>query len=197
MLILNVSAVSKNFGYGTLFDNLSFILNKGETISIVGSNGCGKSTLLKMIANIEKYDKGSISIKKGAKVVYLDQSSPDKHDDRLVEDVLKDSYADLFKIQNRIDNIFRKMENEKDSSKYDYLVNDYGNLQEEFQNNGGYDIETNIDIVCNGLNVSNKMRKQNYNSLSGGEKTLVHLAKSLIKKPDLFLLDEPTNHLDI
>lgn len=197
MLILNVSKVSKNFGYGLLFDELSFTLNEGERISIVGANGCGKSTLLKMIAGLEKCDKGSISIKKEAKVVYLDQTSPDKHDDRLVEDVLKDAYSDLFKIHDKMNDILKKMDREKDSVEYDHLINDYGSLQERFHNDGGYDIETNIDIVCNGLKISDEMRSQKYDSLSGGEKTLIYLAKSLAQKPDLFLLDEPTNHLDI
>lgn len=197
MLILNVSAVSKNFGYGSLFDELSFSLNEGERISIVGANGCGKSTLLKMIAGLEKCDKGSINIKKGAKIAYLDQTSPDKHDDRTVEEVLQDAYSDLFKIENKMNEILRKMENEKDPAEYDRLINHYGSLQEKFQNNGGYDITTNIDSVCSGLKISNEMRLQNYDSLSGGEKTLIHLAKSLVQKPDLFLLDEPTNHLDI
>jgi len=186
MLILDVNKVSKNFGHGCLFEEVSFSLNKGERISIVGANGCGKSTLLKMIAGLEKCDDGTISIKKGVKIAYLDQTSPDKSDDRIVDDVLKDAYADLFKMQNEMDNALGKGN-----------INYYSTLQEQFQNAGGYEVGTNLDIICNGLEIPDGMRSQNYNSLSGGEKTLVHLAKSLLQKPDLFLLDEPTNHLDI
>lgn len=197
MLILDVNKVSKNFGYGPLFEDLSFSLNEGERISIVGANGCGKSTLLKMIMGFDKIDKGSISIKKGAKVVYLDQTSPDKKDDRLVEAVIKDAFADLLMMQDEMNEIYEKLRVEQTQVDYDRLINRSSTLQEEFQDRGGYEIDTNISIVCNGLEISDKMRMQKYDSLSGGEKTIVHLAKSLLQKPDLFLLDEPTNHLDI
>jgi len=197
MLILDVNKVSKNFGFGPLFENLSFSLNEGERISIIGPNGGGKSTLLKMIAGIEKCDTGTISIKKDARLSYLDQTSPDRKDERLVEEVILDAFADLSAIQNEIDSTYKKTETEKNSAEYDRLLKHAGSLQDEFQKRGGFNIETDIKLVCSGLGLSDEMRAQNYNSLSGGEKTLVHLAKSLLQKPDLFLLDEPTNHLDI
>ena len=90
MLILDVNKLSKNFGYGQLFEDVSFSLNEGESISIVGPNGCGKSTLLKMIAGIEKVDKGCISIKRGVKIAYLDQTCSSIDDARCVYDILKD-----------------------------------------------------------------------------------------------------------
>ena len=94
MLILDVNKLSKNFGFGQLFKDISFTLNEGERISIVGPNGCGKSTLLKMIAGIEKIDSGSVNIKKGAKVAYLDQIGSSVDDDRCVYDILKDCFKD-------------------------------------------------------------------------------------------------------
>ena len=197
MLVLDVNKVAKNFGFGSLFDDLSFSLNEGERISIIGPNGGGKSTLLKMIAGIEKCDEGTISIKKNAKVAYLDQTSPDRKDERLVEEVILDAFTDLARIQDEIDNIYKRMETEKNPVEHDRLINRAGVLHEEFQNLGGFNIETDVNIVCSGLDITDEMRMQEYNSLSGGEKTLVHLAKSLLQKPDLFLLDEPTNHLDI
>ena len=102
MIILDVNKVTKNFGYGTLFENVSFSLNEGESISIVGPNGCGKSTLLKIIMGLERIDTGSVSIKKGTKVAYLDQTSSDKVDDRKVIDILKDVFTDLNKMSLKI-----------------------------------------------------------------------------------------------
>ena len=84
MLILDVNNVSKNFGFDPLFEGLSFSINEGERLSIIGPNGCGKSTLLKIIAGLEKADSGNISIRKDASVAYLDQTSPDKETNKIV-----------------------------------------------------------------------------------------------------------------
>ena len=100
MLILDVNKLSKNFGYGQLFANVSFSLNEGESISIVGPNGCGKSTLLKMIAGLERIDNGNVNIKKGAKVAYLDQTGSSIQDSRTVYEILKDSFGDLIAMKN-------------------------------------------------------------------------------------------------
>ncbi len=197
MLILDINKVSKNFGYGPIFEELSFSLNEGERISIIGPNGGGKSTLLKMIAQIEKCDGGTISIKKDARVAYLDQTSPDQKDDRIVEDILRDSFTELLKIENEINRVYEKMATVSSPEDYTRMTNRVSMLQQRFQDGGGYEIDTEINMVCSGLLIREEMRHQNYNSLSGGEKTLVHLAKGLLRKPDLFLLDEPTNHLDV
>lgn len=197
MLILDINKVSKDFGFGPIFEDLSFSLNEGEKISIIGSNGGGKSTLLKMIAQIEKCDGGTISIKKNARVAYLDQTSPDQQDDRIVEEILRDGFAGLLKIENEINRIYENMATISDIEECNRLANRVSMLQQKFQDDGGYEIDTEINMVCSGLLIREEMRYQNYNSLSGGEKTLVHLAKGLLGKPDLFLLDEPTNHLDL
>jgi len=197
VIILDVNKLSKNFGYGQLFEDVSFSLNEGESISIVGPNGCGKSTLLKLIAGLEKADKGSVNIKKGASVVYLDQTSSDKVDDRLVIDVIKDAFIEINKLSALLKKYEDIMANPESQEQYDKTLERYCRLIEEFGNMGGYNIDVNIGTVCSGLNIDNKMLYQTYTTLSGGEKTLVQLAKALLQKPDLLLLDEPTNHLDI
>ena len=197
MIILDVNKVSMNYGYGQLFEDISFSLNEGESISIVGPNGCGKSTLLKIIAGIEKADNGQINIKKGAKVAYLDQTGSSNKDNRKVYDILKEAFSDLNEMENRLNELQKKMELESDGEKYDNILRKYCNLLEKFSMAGGYEIEVNINTVVEGLKINKDLLNENYDNLSGGEKTLVQLAKALIIKPDLLLLDEPTNHLDI
>lgn len=198
MIILDVNKVSKNFGYGQLFENLSFSLNEGESISIVGPNGCGKSTLLKMIAGLEKKDSGSINIKKGSKVAYLDQTGSSIIDDRCVYEILKDAFSELNKMEARL-NQLQDLLNDTSLSEeqYNNVMVKYCDLMEKFSMAGGYDIETNINTIVEGLKIDKDILNRSYNDLSGGEKTLIQLAKALLIKPDLFLLDEPTNHLDI
>ena len=197
MIILDVNKLSKNFGYGELFANLSFSLNEGESISIVGPNGCGKSTLLKMIAGIERIEKGTINIKKGAKVAYLDQTGSSIDDDRCVYEILKSVFNELNEMEARLNKLQDLLSSDLPEDKYNDVMIKYCNLMEKFSNEGGYDVDVNIKTVVEGLKIDKNILKQNYNNLSGGEKTLVQLAKALLIKPDLFLLDEPTNHLDI
>lgn len=194
MQLLNVSDLKMSFGFGSLFEDVSFALNEKESISIVGPNGCGKSTLLKIIAGLEKPSKGQVSIKKGAKVAYLDQVGASKDDPRKVYEVLKETFGDLYELEKRIKKIEETMNLQPDNTD---LINIYCDSIDKFTQMGGYEIDANINTVINGLQLDNNILNQSYNDLSGGEKTLIQLAKVLIVKPDLLLLDEPTNHLDI
>lgn len=193
MIILDVNKIAKNFGYGSLFEEVSFSLNEGESIAIVGPNGCGKSTILKIIAGLENSDKGSVSIKKNAKVAYLDQLGSTIDDSRCVYEVLKDAFSDVNAVEKQMKEYEKKLSEESSES----ILEKYCNLVEKFGMMGGYEVETNINTVVNGLNIDKSMLDQRYDSLSGGEKTIIQLAKALLVKPDLLLLDEPTNHLDI
>lgn len=198
MIILDVNKLGKNFGYGKLFEDISFSLNEGESISIVGPNGCGKSTLLKMIAGIERKDTGTVSIKKEAKVAYLDQTGSRVDYDRPVYEVLKDAFRDIKKMGDELKRLQEMMESDFFiGEKYDKILEKYCDLTEKFSMVGGYDMEMNINTVVEGLKIDKALLDQSYNDLSGGEKTIVQLGKALLIKPDLLLLDEPTNHLDI
>lgn len=195
MIILDVNKIGKNFGYGQLFEDVSFSLNEGESISIVGPNGCGKSTMLKIIAGLEKADSGQISIKKDAKIAYLDQTGSSIVDDRTVYEILKDGFGKLNEMERKLENMQAKLE--ANETEYSTILEKYCALMEKFSMAGGYDMDVNINTVVEGLKIDKNLLTQSYNNLSGGEKTLVQLAKALIIKPDLILLDEPTNHLDI
>ena len=194
MQILDVNNLGINFGYGALFEGVSFTLNEGESISIVGPNGCGKSTLLKIIAGMEKADKGQVSIKSKAKVAYLDQTGSSKEDSRKVYDILRESFGKLNELEKQIKELEKVMESNPEDQK---AVDFYCDLIDKFSQMGGYEMDVTINTVINGLKIDKKILEQSYNDLSGGEKTLVQLAKALIISPDLLLLDEPTNHLDI
>lgn len=194
MQILSVDNLTVDFGFNKLFDNLSFSLNEGESISIVGPNGCGKSTLLKIIAGIIKPDKGQVSIKKDARLAYLDQTGASIDDNRCVYEILKESFSDLNELEKSIKKLEDKMNKNTDNQK---IINKYCSLIDRYSNLGGYEIDANINTVIAGLKLDSTILDKSFNSLSGGEKTLVQLAKVLIVKPDLLLLDEPTNHLDI
>lgn len=197
MTVLDVNKLAKNFGYGKLFEDISFSLNEGESISIVGPNGCGKSTILKIIAGLENTDSGNVSIKKNAKVAYLDQTSSSIIDDRLVYEILKDAFSELNTMEKQLTEMQAKLELNVEESRYNALLEKYCSLIEKFSIAGGYEMDININTVVCGLNLDKNLLNQRYNDLSGGEKTLIQLAKTLIIKPDLILLDEPTNHLDI
>lgn len=197
MIILDVNKLGINFGYGQLFEDVSFSLNEGESISIVGPNGCGKSTMLKIIAGLEKADSGQISIKKDAKVAYLDQTGSSMIDNRNVYEILKDGFGELKEMEKQLARLQAKLESEIEGAEYDTILEKYCSLMERFSMAGGYDMDVNISTVIEGLKLDKNILIQSYNDLSGGEKTLIQLAKVLIIKPDLILLDEPTNHLDI
>lgn len=193
MLILDVNKLAKNFGYEQLFEDVSFTLNEGESIAIVGPNGCGKSTILKIIAGLETSDKGTVNLKKGAKLAYLDQLGSTIDDDRKVYDILKDAFIEINAIEKQLKEYEKKVNkyhNAKDLEKYCTLL-------EKFSLVGGYEIDVKINKIINGLEIDKSMLDQSYRTLSGGEKTLVQLAKALLTEPDLLLLDEPTNHLDL
>lgn len=198
MLVLNVDKLGMNFGYGTLFKNVSFSLNDGEIISIVGPNGSGKTTLLKAIAGLERVDEGNFSLRKKAKVAYLDQKSASISDNRIVYDILKDAFHDILEAEKEIKFLEKKLEIlDASSDEHAKCLEKYCNLIENFSLVGGYEVDANIQAVCDGLEINDDLLYHDYNSLSGGEKTLVQLAKCLLAKPDLLLLDEPTNNLDI
>ena len=197
MLLLNVNKVCKSFGFGKLLDNLSFTINDGERIAIVGKNGCGKSTLLKLIVKLERLDSGDITIKKDATVEYLEQGDVADSKTGKCIDILKSAFSNLYQIEDRMHEYEQKMLTETDDTALNKLIATYSNLQEKFINLGGYEIDTKINMVIEGLKIDKSLLEREFPSLSGGERTIINLAKILLSNPDLLLLDEPTNHLDI
>ena len=197
MIILDVNKVSKSFGFGNILNEVSFSINEGEKIGLVGNNGTGKSTLLKLIAHIEKQDNGTISIKKDAKVEYLEQGDVADSKSGICKDILYSAFENLNEMELALKNYESKMSSVLDSNELNSIIEKYSNLLEKFTRLGGYEKDLQLDIVLNGLNIDRNLLNREFSSLSGGERTLINLAKILLSKPDLLLLDEPTNHLDI
>ncbi|MCA0985102.1 ATP-binding cassette domain-containing protein [Halobacillus yeomjeoni] len=190
-MLITLKDIHKIVGGRVLFESLQFELNEGQRIGLVGRNGCGKSTLFRLIMKEEPLDGGDLFIQKGLKIGCLKQI-PDQWDGT-ARSYLESAFEDLFVMKRQMDGLEKEMSNPE---KMEEALKAYGELQERFTVSGGYEIDSLINQVAQGLNVSTLLN-QTFDQLSGGEKTKLGLAKLLLEKPDVLLLDEPTNHLDL
>jgi len=195
MLACSVSQISKMYGGNSMFENITFEINEKDRIGLVGRNGSGKTTLLKLMAGLETPDSGQIHWKKELQIGYLAQI-PDYHNQSTSKEVLMTAFKGLLQLEKKMRELEEKMSNETNTLKLEKLVADYGHVQDNFSLKGGYEIDANIEKIVNGLKIADLLNKP-FSALSGGEKTKVGLALSLLKNPDFLLLDEPTNHLDL
>ena len=191
MVELNIKNLSKSFGEKKIFENISFQVQSDEKVGFIGRNGTGKSTIFKIIEGSETQDSGHVFI--NSSIGYLSQI-PD-YPNKTVMDVIYLAFKDVSEISIRL----RELEHQMGFSNQnmDILMKKYGNLMEEFERKDGYNIQTKIDKVISGLNIDSNLLEHEFDSLSGGEKTKIMLAKLLLEEPKILLLDEPTNHLDL
>ena len=195
MNICTVQNISKILGGNLIFSDLSFEINRGDRVGIVGRNGTGKTTIFKILSDIEKPDSGEIYLRKGTTIGYLEQL-PSRDDQLTVYELLQNAFQDLYKLEKRMKKLAQEMEQGSEDQQIGGKLKEYGMLQEEFTQLGGYEIENQISKVVNGLGITQLINKE-FRLLSGGEQTKVGLGVILLIKPDFLLLDEPTNHLDI
>jgi len=193
MVDIQVKNLTKFFVIGeNLLDGLSFEIQEGECVAILGRNGCGKTTLFNILTGQMDYDDGEVYVNPDKKMGLISQI-PRFPEGFTVEDVLRSAYADILRVRQKMELLECEMVNgatEEQLREYDRLVN-------RFQSGGGYEMDVEVDKICNGLAISLEQRIQAFSSLSGGEKTRVNLARLLLEKTDILLLDEPTNHLDL
>jgi len=182
MLVLNVNNVSKSYGFGDILNKVSFTINEGEKVAIVGLNGAGKSTLLKIIAGIETCKSGDISFKKGTKLEYLEQGDNADVKQGKCGEILNSAFDFLRPIEAELKNFESQMACDPDQDKLDVLIKRYCALQEKFITMGGYDVENQVNYVVNGLKIDKSLLEREFNTLSGGERTLINFAKILISK---------------
>ena len=193
MIDISVKNLTKFFVIGeNLLEGLSFEVQEGECVAILGRNGCGKTTLFKILTGEMDYDDGEIYVNPNKKLGLISQI-PKFPEGWTVEEVLRSAYLPLLRTKERM----TLLEQEMASGATDAQLREYDSLVNRFQAGGGYDMDVNTDKVCNGLGISKAQRKQPFASLSGGEKTRMNLARLLLEKTDILLLDEPTNHLDL
>ena len=194
MIILSAKEITKSYGTDTILSGISFHVNEGDRVGLVGANGAGKTTLLKILAGEILSDAGDFFVAKNKGVGFLKQNSGFEHD-RDVIDIVEDTFKDLMKMEGDLETLSEAIGvNPKNTAS---LLKQYEAMQHEFEDRGGYKYKSEIKGVLSSMAFSEEMYHKKISTLSGGEKTRLALACLLLQKPDLLLLDEPTNHLDI
>lgn len=190
MIDINISKVCKSFGFDLVLNNIDITVQKGEKVGLIGTNGSGKSTILKIIAGQESIDSGSLSIRNNISIGYLSQIPEEK--DIIVKEYIYSAFKEIIELKEKLERYENKFLTE------DYkVITKYMNLQEKFISLGGYEYETKIQKILPVFNITEEILNRNFNTLSGGEKTIISLIRLLLQEPDVLLLDEPTNHIDI
>ena len=193
MVDIQVKNLTKFFVIGeNLLQDLSFEVQEGECVAILGRNGCGKTTLFKILTGEMDYDAGEVYVNPNKRLGLISQI-PRFPEGFTVEDVLRHAFLDLVRTRQKME----KLEAAMTAGATAEQLREYDALSNRFASGGGYEMDVEVDKVCNGLGITSNQRSQLFDSLSGGEKTRVNLARLLLEKTDILLLDEPTNHLDL
>ena len=196
--MISVNNLSLYFGGQDIFKNISFMVNKGDKIGLVGKNGAGKSTLLNLLSNNLKPNDGSVDMPKGVILGYLTQDLDFKDEKTIVQEA-QTAFYELNLIKDRLGIVNKEINERSDyeSTSYLDLISEFHDLDERFRILGGNDIQSEINQVLTGLGFTTSDYDRQTSEFSGGWRMRIELAKILLQKPDILLLDEPTNHLDI
>lgn len=193
MNILDLNQISQSFAGNDILHDITFTVSEQDKVAIVGRNGSGKSTLLKIIAQENQPQKGTLSFQKNTKIAYVGQRLNDV-EHKAVLNILKNGFPSLIMMEKAIARLEKRMAAGEILSERDYER--YGNLLDDFQVSGGYEMTSKIESIANGLGIGDLL-SQEWQTLSGGQRTKTKLALSLVQSSNLLILDEPTNHLDL
>ncbi|MGR6546440.1 ribosomal protection-like ABC-F family protein [Paenibacillus tundrae] len=199
MMMISAQQLTQYHGAHLVLDGITFEIMEGDKVALIGRNGSGKTTLMRLMARLNQPDEGQLMIKKDTRTGYVAQV-PEGMEDYTVLDVLSLGFRELMACRTQMKELEQQMSDPTcaaDPDQLDRLLKRYAALQEQFEREGGYEMDARIDQVADGLNLAKAHYDWRFGSLSGGEQTRVVLASQLIVRPDLLLLDEPTNHLDL
>jgi macrolide transport system ATP-binding/permease protein len=188
-----ITNISKSYGIHQILDNASLVVSGGQRIGLVGANGVGKSTLLKIIVGEIEPDGGTITIANQVRIGYLPQAMID-FGTKTIDDLVAEAVRDLQTLEERMRSLERQMT--ETGANLETIMAEYGQVAEQFEQHGGYELAHRVDSILTGLRVGHIARQRQIATLSGGERSRVGLAMLLLQVPDVLLLDEPTNHLD-
>jgi len=196
MSLLTVVNLGKSYGPKDIFQGVSLSIPYRARIGLVGPNGIGKTTLVRVLVGLEEPSAGEIQRAKGLRIGYLPQNATLDSERTLWDECLQ-VFKDLIALQEKLSQMEHALSQEQDESNLDTAIKAYGNLQADFERQGGYTYETRIRQTLTGLGFAPDDTNRPLWQLSGGQRTRALLARLLLSNPDLLLLDEPTNHLDI
>lgn len=196
--MIAISNVFLAFGGRTMFDEISFLINKNDKIGLVGRNGAGKSTLLKVLKGVQQIDGGDIMYPKGTIIGYLPQEINSQSKLSVIDET-KRAFEETLAMLTRKDKVVHELETRTDyeSDEYMELINEMQEIEHQLEIHDAYGMDEQTERVLKGLGFDQADFEKNVSQLSGGWQMRIELAKILLQKPDLVLLDEPTNHLDI
>jgi ATP-binding cassette subfamily F protein 3 len=196
--MLNISQVSKIQGGELLYSKVTFQIYPGEKVGLVGPNGAGKTTLFRMIVGEDKPDEGQISLAENCRLSYFSQSVGDMKGRSALEEVMSGD-GKIHELQHQLHHYEKLLEqsHELSEEKLDQILTKMGEVQTEFEQRGGYDLESKAMEILTGLGISPQDHQKPVEDFSGGWKMRIALAKTLVTRPDLILMDEPTNYLDL
>ena len=194
MIEISVTGLQKSFDLEKkILDGLTFQINSGERVGLLGKNGAGKTTLFRILTGEIDYDAGEVAIASDRRVGLISQI-PVYPAGYTVEDVLQSAFERMRRMADEMERLSAQMAKGDESEE---TLRRYGELSARFEGLGGYDTATAVNKVANGLSIPADMRTRLFDTLSGGEKTRVNLGRLILEDTDILLLDEPTNHLDL
>ena len=200
MIILSAKDLTKTYGVDVILRDVSFHINEGDRIGIIGANGAGKTTLLKMLSGELSCDGGDFFLQSDKTVGYLKQSDNFRSEHTVIEEV-EAIFSGMARMEEEMLElsaaISEKAEKGESGPEVDRMLARYDQMQQEYRDKGGYSYKSEMNGVLSSMAFGEEFYNKKISTLSGGERTRLALACLLLKKPDLLFLDEPTNHLDI